>query len=478
MLFVVFLVFFVLTIKTILKHDDEEYLTARTGDKFIVVKWHLPTEKAQFMIKDSDIIYQTEVDGTGSYLFNEGKHGELYTFQLTYIDRKKDHIEKEVNGLFVDFKEVSEIMLVEIETDDGKMPYWEKADQTADPSRWGGTIIKNAYKRATFNGIPIKIKVRGNTSAIYPQQPYKIKFQKKVDLLGLGKEYADKEWNLVSSGHRLKTYFGLHLSKLVGMEWEPRMRYVNLLINGDWQGVYMLTESIKRHPKRCNIDKTGYLIENDNYYWKLNKGSFHGKLLTERLEFVFKYPKVTSKSDPRFVKIKKEIEEIANLIERQSEEVENLIDIDNFFAWELAHELMGTWDAAGSNMFYYKYDDSASSKWKMGPVWDFDSIYFLKDNEYSRVFYWDTTYFPQLMKISNFKKIYKKKYFAVAGSVEEKMKSILEEAKKIPDLEKSRELNTKRLKIYRYLPLDMEIKELMEHLHNRIEWLNEHIAEF
>ena len=114
------------------------------------------------------------------------------------------------------------------------------------------------------------------------------------------------------------------------------------------------------------------------------------------------------------------------------------------------------------------------NKLKMGPLWDFDSIFKMKDNEHSAFWNPKVTYFPFLMKNNAFKNRYKQKYLEVAPSIEEKMKSVMEKLKTIPGLEESKKLDAK---IWSgYVSLDSEINELMGHLHERIKWLNEEIG--
>ena len=66
----------------------------------------------------------------------------------------------------------------------------------------------------------------------------------------------------------LNTLVGLKVNELIEMQWTPQYCFVNLMINGDYRGIYILTESVKRDIDcRLNVDKTGYIIEYDAYWW-------------------------------------------------------------------------------------------------------------------------------------------------------------------------------------------------------------------
>ena len=55
------------------------------------------------------------------------------------------------------------------------------------------------------------------------------------------------------------------------------------------------------------------------------------------------------------------------------------IDVESFARWQLIHDILGTSDAAGSNIYMTKYDSSDNSKLYMSTPWDFDTIYARKD---------------------------------------------------------------------------------------------------
>lgn len=55
----------------------------------------------------------------------------------------------------------------------------------------------------------------------------------------------------------------------MSMQWTPAYEYVNVMINGKYQGLYMLLESVERDDDcRINVSKNGYIFEYDMYWWK------------------------------------------------------------------------------------------------------------------------------------------------------------------------------------------------------------------
>ncbi len=61
-----------------------------------------------------------------------------------------------------------------------------------------------------------------------------------------------------------------------------------------------------------------------------------------------------------------------------------VIDVESFAYWILAHDIMGTKDGGGVNLYFVKYDRTPESLMTTGPLWDFDSAE-LRDDLWSSV---------------------------------------------------------------------------------------------
>ena len=84
------------------------------------------------------------------------------------------------------------------------------------------------------------IKIRGNGSGKSDKKPYKIKLQKKADLLYRNdNKYENKDWVLIFD-QNYRNMVGFKVNELMGLQWTPAYEYVNVMINGKYQGIYML----------------------------------------------------------------------------------------------------------------------------------------------------------------------------------------------------------------------------------------------
>jgi len=294
---------------------------------------------------------------------------------------------KEPGTLSVSATERPNLPLIQIITENGELPTYEVV--TSSEGYAGESITNNDYVKGnmTVSGSGVlageyemKFKVRGNTSAVENEKkPYKIKLSEKADLLARGDSYADKTWILLSTGTNLKTYIGGLVSKKVGMEWTPAMTFVNVEINGDWQGLYILTEAVEEGANRVNISDSGYLFENDAYWWNEDV-YFRTSGQAKYLAYTFKYPEVKSSSDLAVSSVKTLMQKAENYINSGSSSLFSVIDGRSWSRWLLARDILGQGDPSGSNMYFYKNSSASSDLIKMGPLWDFDSAFMHEDD--------------------------------------------------------------------------------------------------
>lgn len=215
------------------------------------------------------------------------------------------------------------------------------------------------------------LKIRGNTSARQPKKPYKIKLQKKADMLRRDNpDLEDKDWLLLTTACML-TDVGTYVSRYFDFAWTPSSEYVNLFLNGEYKGLYLLTESVEREKKsRVNIDRTGFLFEYDPYWWN-EEVYVKSSIETRQMHYTFKYPEsdeITQEQLDYFTQMIGEVEAAVN-----DGTYPERIDVTSFAQWILAHDLIGNRDWAGTNFYLTKYDDSDTTKVRMSVLWDFDS---------------------------------------------------------------------------------------------------------
>ena len=250
--------------------------------------------------------------------------------------------------------------VVEIETEDSK------PIESKDEYLKATITIKNTPKEGllTLDG---QIRGRGNvTWRNFPKKPYKIKLSAKTGLFGFP---ANKDWVLLADytdKSLMRTAYMSEISKAVGLDFTINYQYIDLYVNRDYRGTYILTDQVEKAESRVNVSSDGYIIEDDTYFYA---EPFYFKTTIYGRNYTFKYPKVQGEDESTLF-ISGYMESVENALSMLSSNIDNdnytkLIDTDSFAKWYIVSELTGNLDP---NIYYYL--PSRNEKIKMGPIWD------------------------------------------------------------------------------------------------------------
>ena len=317
------------------------------------------------------------------------------------------------------------------------------------------------------------IKINGNTGAYHDNKPYKIKLQVKEDLLLRGdKKYKDKEWRLLKDARTLNTMIGLKMNELIGMPWTPSYMPCNVFINNDYRGCYLLIESVKRNSdSRLNVDEnTGFIVERDPYWW--NESIYFSTdyfNMSNGYRWTWKYPD----EDDVTEEITEYVQSSINRAEKSIKEgnYEQYIDVNSFVSWILAHDILGTWDSGGSNLYLMRYDNN--SLLQMANMWDFDTIFWMNKDSFSR-YHTESYdyYFPLLFNNVNttFLYAYINKWNKIKDIIPQQIIDFIKEfadSEEGKALQLSREYYTKRW--------NKELTTVSEDVEKVTDWFNNHL---
>jgi hypothetical protein len=223
--------------------------------------------------------------------------------------------------------------------------------------------------------LPMQIRGRGHSSWKGPKKPYKIKLAKKTAMMGMPQ---NKHWALLKPTEN--TVAGLQLGKLMGMEWTPSFRPVEVVLNGDYIGLYFLTETIRIDENRVNIHeqqdketnpdliKGGWLVEVDNYHDK-NQITIPEN---SRWNLTLRYHSPEDLSDAQLEWLTNEFKTINAAIyssDKTSTEWEEYIDVESMARFFILQEVMDNPDGFHGSFYLHK-DLSENARWVAGPIWD------------------------------------------------------------------------------------------------------------
>ena len=99
------------------------------------------------------------------------------------------------------------------------------------------------------------IRGRGNTTWSNDKKPYKLKLDKKADLLGMGK---NKHWVLLANAldeSLLRNKLTYYMGEQLGLAYTPKSMPVDVVMNGEYLGSYFLCEQVRIDKSRVDIDE-------------------------------------------------------------------------------------------------------------------------------------------------------------------------------------------------------------------------------
>ena len=206
---------------------------------------------------------------------------------------------------------------------------------------------------------------------------------------------AESDWVLLSNyfdKSLMNNTLTFHLSRAMG-NYAPRQRFVEVLLNGEYVGVYVLVEKIKRGPDRVNIAKLqpdeisgddltgGYIlgVERDggpeNGFTSTFAPAENGNGQTTFLEFRYPKPENIAPAQRDYIQAFMESFETALAGSEFTDPAtgyQAFADMSSFVDMLLINELSHNVDGYRLSSYLYKHKNSDGGKLHAGPAWDYD----------------------------------------------------------------------------------------------------------
>lgn len=239
----------------------------------------------------------------------------------------------------------------------------------------------------------IDIEIRGSTSQQYPKKSYGFETQtitglnNNVALMGLPSE---NDWILngpYTDKTMLRDAMTYELSRKMG-HYASRFRFCELLINGEYLGVYLLFERIKRDNNRVDIAHLdaddlagdsltgGYIVKVDKLTGQV--GSTWNSNFSQEVVFQFHDPEFDELNPIQSNYMQTYISDFENAIQANPESnYLTYIEPTSFYDFFILQELGRTVDGYRSSSFLYKDKNSGDYQGRLvaGPMWDFNLSY-------------------------------------------------------------------------------------------------------
>ena len=313
------------------------------------------------------------------------------------------------------------IPAVFITTESGSLSYIHENKENKE----SGNIRVYENGKMTLDSELKQIKGRGNATWFCPKKPYNIKFDSKTALLGMAKA---KKWTLLANyadKSLIHNAFAWEFSDELGLMYGSEYRHVDLYINGEYLGNYVVCESVEVGGNRVDIEDLedanedanpdidieelprggtgangavqpytakgsrkwveipqnpenisgGYLLEYE--YGKRYDAEASGFVLPNGQSVVIKSPEYASKAQVNYIADYVDAATDALFSESGYNDLgkhySEYIDVDSLINTYILQEISMNFDAGFSSFFAYK--DQDSDKIVYSPVWDMDNAF-------------------------------------------------------------------------------------------------------
>lgn len=220
----------------------------------------------------------------------------------------------------------------------------------------------------SYSGSLEAVKGRGNATWDWEKKPYNLKLRSSADLLGMG-EAAN--WVLLANTYdpsHIRNTIVYETAARIGLSYSPQCRWVDLYLNGEYAGLYLLCEKNELAPERVPLDiGSGNLIsiEKQDRLWE-----YSNSFLTEG------GTPIRIRSTPDTGAVQETLNQLERAILAQNGmDPEtgalwtDLLDLESWAKKYLIEEVFGNLDAGSISQFFYWEN---GGKIYAGPVWDYD----------------------------------------------------------------------------------------------------------
>ncbi|MCL2372335.1 MAG: CotH kinase family protein [Defluviitaleaceae bacterium] len=255
----------------------------------------------------------------------------------------------------------------------------------AERDYWHPGTLTLAGSGDDFAGEEIRLRGRGNSTWVQAEdkRPLRIRFETPRTLLS---DYPHRDWVLVANHFDmslLRNYAALYLGSLMGgMDHTPMVQNVQVYINGEYAGLFLLTDERDVAPGRSQLtfdpDPTlsEFYFELDGHAigWRADDRTLGDDFfIVDGLAYSIRYPSGGRRSTAH-------TEYLYNFVTRANEamlshdfeRIQRYIDIDSFLDFYVVQELFKNIDISAFSVFMQLRGQGDARRIYFGPVWDFD----------------------------------------------------------------------------------------------------------
>ena len=272
----------------------------------------------------------------------------------------------------------------------------DSKDEYVNAEWWLDNLSDKRFESIGSKDSPLGMQIKGHGNSTWTnldKKPYRLKLDMKHKMLNMP---ASRHWVLMANAQywmgQLNDALPFEIGRRMGMAWNPRMQPIEVVLNGDYIGLYFLTEKIRVAKNRVNIEEQkdydtipehitgGWLLEIDNYIEPDNITFIEGNgnpfwvtphspeyLSTEQREYITNFLMAANAA--------------IYCSDKSSTLWEDYIDIDSLVIYYIVQEVVDNPEAFSGSCYIYK-QHGTDTKLVFGPLWDCGSSFHRFDSNY------------------------------------------------------------------------------------------------
>ncbi|MBD5548946.1 MAG: hypothetical protein HDQ97_16440 [Lachnospiraceae bacterium] len=239
----------------------------------------------------------------------------------------------------------------------------------------GAMMMLDAEGKSVCSEKLDKFRVRGNLTATLDKKPFTFSFEQPIGLCGMDPAV---KWNLLANatdGSYIRNKVVLDLANKSIDSYEPDGEFVEVYLNGQYMGLYLLTEAVEIGENRIEIEPESSWFLEMELDFRLEKDEPY--VVSERGQiFVIKDTEEVSEDEKEQIQNMVDDVESALFAENgvssiSGKKLSELLDIESWAELWLIQEISGNHDTGIASTFAYVMDKGKPLLYA-GPVWDFD----------------------------------------------------------------------------------------------------------
>lgn len=270
------------------------------------------------------------------------------------------------------FLGASQLPALYIDVHSGNMDYIHREKGNQEPGR---LRVYSPEGTLEYSGALESISARGNITweRNHDKKPYSLTLSAGADLLGLGEA---QRWILQSnpfdySNLRNKAVFDFADS--LGLRFSPDTQWVDLYLNGEYAGLYLLSERNEIHPERVAVAESGSTLVSIDMGERMERqGDVYIPVDDDTALRLHSGEKVTEEMIAFWKSVDNAIQAEDGIDPVTGKHYLEFIDLDSWVRKYLIEEVFGNVEASAVSHYFYIDGSDESGKIHAGPVWDYD----------------------------------------------------------------------------------------------------------